>query len=122
MRRPMIVVTGCLFATALFASLELSNQEALAGGCTPSTGPDVIVGNLEGWGKWGAVGSVAGYTVGTNSCNIGDQVLPWIANSNSHPVIGQNVYRLKNGRFEQIGMSWVKHGWGASSDNLCCTC
>jgi hypothetical protein len=41
-------------------------------------------------------------------------------------VIRQNVYRWKEvggaGRFEQVGMSWVKHGFGALQDSFCCQC
>src|SRR5687767_5064743 len=76
---------------------------ALAGDCTPNTGPDVIVGDLNGWAKWGTLNGVSAYSFGTVSCNIGDEILPWDAQSNQHPVIAQNAYRLKGGRFEQIG-------------------
>jgi hypothetical protein len=68
------------------------------------------------------VGDIGAYAFGTTSCNIGDANLPWVAASNKHPVIASHAYRLKNGRFEQIGMSWVKHGWGALTLNYCCTC
>ena len=95
---------------------------ARAGECTPGTGPDVIVGDLSGWAKWGTLNNISAYSFGTVSCNLGDEVLPWIAANNQHPVIAQNAYRLKDGRFEQIGMAWVKHGWGALTDNVCCIC
>jgi hypothetical protein len=89
---------------------------------TPSNGPDVIVGALSGIAKFGTVGTLTGYSIGTDSCNIGTQGLSWVASTNQHPVIGQNMYRLKNGRFEQIGMSWLKHGFLALNQSLCCSC
>ena len=108
-----------------FAALTVALLATPAHGqatCGSSVGPDVIVGDLIGWSKFGTVGTISGYAFGTTSCNMGNAVLQWTANSNQHPVIAMNAYRLKGGRFEQIGMSWVKHGWGASALNACCTC
>ena len=85
-------------------------------------GPDVIVGDLYQIQKFGTVGDMTGYSIGTVSCNIGDEPLQWQANNENHPVIGQNIYRAKDGRFEQIGMSWLKHGFLALTQNLCCNC
>lgn len=48
--------------------------------------------------------------------------MDWIENSTLHPVITQNLYRVKNGRFEQIGMSWLKHGFSVAWSNTCNTC
>ncbi len=91
--------------------------------CTPpSNGPDVIVGALSSVYKWGLVGSTCGYSIGTDSCNVGTAGLSWVASTNQHPVIGQNVYRLRSGRFEQVGMGWLKHGFLALNQSLCCTC
>lgn len=110
---------------ALLAGLAMLGWSSRAGAqatCGSSVGPDVIVGDLVGWNSYGVVGGIGGYTFGTTSCNFGNAVLQWTANSNQHPVIAMNAYRLKGGRLEQIGMSWVKHGWGASAFNACCTC
>jgi hypothetical protein len=41
-----------------------------------------------------------------------------------HPVIAQNLFRVKEGRFEQIGMSWLKHGFVSTNsfDSACGSC
>ncbi|MEL6714234.1 MAG: hypothetical protein AAFP86_10700, partial [Planctomycetota bacterium] len=95
-----------------------------SGGCmNPATGPDVIVGAIPSISNYGSTpDGMAGYSLGTTSCNTGDVELLWISNTTDHPVIGQNIYRLENGRFEQVGMSWLKHGFFALQGNLCCTC
>ncbi len=86
------------------------------------TGPDVIVGDLTGPQAFGVSGGIAAYSVGTDSCNNGTQVVQWQGGNNLHPVIGQNLYRLKGGHFEQIGMSWLKHGFTALANSLCFPC
>jgi len=88
-------------------------------------GPDVIVGDLyevANYTSSGAIGGMRAYAVGTISCNIGTSQLTWISNNNQHPVISQNMYRLNNGRFEQIGQAWLKHGFCALQGNVCSDC
>lgn len=59
------------------------------------------------------------FSIGSVSCNVGDVPLLWCDNNSQfcddeqHPVIAQNMYRYAQGRFEHIGMSWVKHGFAA---------
>jgi hypothetical protein len=97
---------------------------------TGSMGPDVTVHYLPNATYWGSDGSIHAYSVGTTSCNQGTEPLAWCDETSGcapgdtetdHPVIAQNVYRLKDGRFEQIGMSWLKHGFFAlqNSDPGC---
>ena len=89
------------------------------GSTASAIGPDVIVGSLYQVSSYGSSGGISVFSVGTISCNVGDVWLNWFANNNQHPVIGQNMFRLKNGRFEQIGQSWLKHGFYALSNTLC---
>jgi len=92
--------------------------------CSANVGPDVIVGDLNGVANHAVAGSFDAISLGTTSCNIGDTWLNWISSTNQHPVIGGNLYRYRvvsgAGRFEQIGQSWLKHGFFALSQNLCC--
>ncbi|MEM7167654.1 MAG: hypothetical protein AAF581_19535 [Planctomycetota bacterium] len=85
-------------------------------------GADVIVGELMDVANYGTANGYYAYAIGTESCNIGDVPLNWIAQTAEHPVIGQNMYRLMNGRFEHIGMSWLKHGFTALQNATCQPC
>jgi hypothetical protein len=96
-----------------------------------TVGPDVTIGNLSDVYYWGASGSTKAFSVGTDSWNIGDRQADWFdyattlvingqnvpKGSNEHPVIGQQMYRLKDGKFEQIGISWLKHGFTSLNSN-----
>ena len=89
--------------------------------------PDVIVGAIPDVARYtpGTFNGeqFASYAFGSTSCNIGTQQLLWQPNPDpDHPVIPQNMYRIRNGAIEQIGMSWVKHGFCALQENLCGTC
>lgn len=66
-----------------------------------------------------------GLTMTTTACNVGTVNIPWNAPMQvTHPVIAMNLYRLMNGRFEQIGWSWLKHGFLAtnSTSSGCAPC
>lgn len=89
-------------------------------------GPDVTVFSLSDTTNYGTAGGIRGYSIGTRSCNIGDAPLNWCDNnggcgagttSHDHPVIAQNVYRLKDGRLDQIGASWLKHGFVSTNSD-----
>lgn len=113
-RTPTFRTTFALLAAC--AAALLATTAATAG----NTGPDVTVFDLPDTTNYGVSGGVRGYSVGTTSCNMGDTPLNWCNQSGGcgsgttnadHPVIGQNIYRLKNGRFDQVGASWLKHGF-----------
>jgi hypothetical protein len=70
---------------------------------------------------YGTSGGKRGFAVGTTSCNRGNVVAPWYGGTDNVPVIQQSCYRLLDGRFEQIGMSWLKHSFCAVSEPGCDT-
>ncbi len=126
MSRNQINVSPIFLALAtfiVFACATSINAQCDPGGGLGGTGADVIVGELTGTQSYGNAGGYYAFSVGTTSCNIGTEELDWIAGNNNHPVIGQNMFRLKDGTFEQIGMSWLKHGFTALQGNACgCGC
>lgn len=108
-----------------------------------TTGPDVIVGDLAfhpnmpaepEFSNFSSSSGIEAFAVATYSCNIGTTWLNWLTSDttgfpfeNRHPVISQNAFKLSqvNGasRIEQLGQSWLKHGFYALSDIVCCpTC
>jgi hypothetical protein len=108
-------------------ALSLSLALAAPAGARP--GPDVIVGDITDTTHYttsGPIGGMRAWSIGTTSCNLGDQQLDWISGTNQHPVISQNLYRLVNtpggGRFEQIGQAWLKHGFCALQGSECESC
>ena len=86
-----------------------------------SIGPDVV---CRFWDThdYGSVGDISAFSMGTDACNIGDEVLNWEADNENHPVISTSVYRLKDNRFEQVGLAWLKHGFGAAQSPDRCDC
>lgn len=117
---PCAAAVGCVLSTLA------ASHVCRATDCN-KIGPDVIVGDLMDVGNYASSGGIEALDLGTYSCNIGNAELSWISFTNQHPVIAQNLYKMKtvdgSTRFEQIGMSWLKHGFFALSNVLCCpTC
>jgi hypothetical protein len=116
LRRSARVIPSLVFLFFLFPILFSASPTVLG------AGPDVIVSDIYQTIKWGTIDGITAYSIGTEACNVGDVPVPWEADTASHPVIAQNLYRLENGRLEQIGMSWLKHGFAALADSDCGTC
>ena len=97
-----------------------------------AAGPDLIVGDVaanpvDPFLTFGPLDGVMAYGFSTTACNVGDAPVSWISAGaeevrNRHPVIAQNMFRLKDGRFEQIGQSWLKHGFCGENEALCEPC
>ncbi len=109
-------------ALAIAAMLGVPGSAQTNNQCDqPGESPDVIVSSINDVVQHGSIGGITAFSFGTSACNVGTCWLHWIASTNEHPVIAQNVYRLKSGRFEQIGQSWLKHAFFALQRPECST-
>jgi len=99
---------------------RISAIAALAASCGVAAAvPDVVCGTLDDVQHYGVVGDVRAYAVGTTACNAGDVNLNWIDGSPNHPVISCTIYKLKDGRLEQLGVTFVKHSFASLQGNAC---
>lgn len=101
----------CVVTNAADCQMQGGSFHSTAGSCTPgvcsfSNDADVIYSDCNSVFSWGEVGGIRGYSLQSQTCNIGDVDLQW--NSNG-PLLAMNAYRLIDGRLIQIGMSWVKN-------------
>lgn len=81
--------------------------------------PDVTLADPNDMSNYGMVGGIRGYAIGSYTCNRGTQTLIWA--NNGSPGLAMNIYRLHNGRIQQIGWSFVKRACCAaqSGDTRC---
>ncbi len=111
------------FAPTPEAPSEAAQQAAAVG----VSGIDMELGGLQSLVVLGHEGDFpegrSGLSLTTISCNAGDVDIPWLkAMDPEHPGIGMALYREWNGRFEQVGLSWIKHGFFAQSNSSCTPC
>ncbi len=131
MWRPMIgliAIVLCAFgsaATRVIADSPDSTDPVSYDGVA-SLGPDVIVTAITGVSNYdsetpsGSSEPIDAFSIGTIACNMGDATLVLNETSNQHAVLRQGMFRLMNGRFEQIGTSWVKHVYPGSNEPGTC--
>src|SRR5215469_1642330 len=94
----------------------------LAGaGLARGAGPDVTLYDIPDVGAYGVVGGIAGFAIGSSTCNIGNANLIWA--SGGTPALAMNAYRLKDGRLTQIGLGFCKTACcAAAGSGICGTC
>lgn len=88
-------------------------------------GPDLIIADMQDITHWTGAGPVDGfraYSFGLRPCNIGDQAASWFGSNAAHPVIVQNLFRIADGRIQQIGLGSAWHGFRALQQNFCGPC
>ncbi len=91
-------------------------------GAALGAGPDLIVGSITATNNYGQVGGIHAYSLGVIACNLGDANSAWIDSTADHPLLAQSLYRLRDGRLEQIGISFALHTSSVLESNFCSTC
>ncbi len=105
---------GCA-ALALTAAVSAASAGS-------SSGPDLIVGDMNSITRWGTIDGITAYSPNLTVCNIGDQPAASVQSTNQHPIYSYNLYRHFQGRFEQIGQAWIRHEFCTLAQPTCGTC
>ena len=119
MIRSITTAAAIAFAASPTLAQSLDATDASAAHARGLIGPDVIYQNVTDIDSFGPVGTKRAYIGDSYTCNIGDQPLLFGFGANGSPVLVFNLYRLHNGRIEQIGMSWAKHACCAIQGSGC---
>ena len=94
--------------------------------CGASSGPDLVLTAIPGVANYAASGGFDALAVGYDVTNVGNTWANFFANTSAHPVFGSGIYKLATvdgaTRFEQLGTSWLQHGFFALSNGSVCTC
>lgn len=108
---------------------SVAAEPAEGGPCyDQTTGTDLVVRSISSVGQFGREGEIGsgkvGISVFTRSFNTGTTNLHWDRlPAASHPLIAQHLYRMRDvdgsTRFEQIGVSWIKHGFSTIQNGIC---
>ena len=116
MRKSLKITT----ALAAGACLTTTGLVASAGGPQTFGSPDVQVCLLFNLTQFAREGQLNGLSIATTSYNAGTENLDWYPNPDSeHPFIAYNLFRIKDGVIQQIGVSWIKHGFFATNTSEC---
>ncbi len=93
--------------------------------CNNPVGPDLQISDIAGVANYAAANGRDAFSVGTTQTDGGNAWISYAPSTPVHPVIGLGLYRLStvNGgmRFEQVGQSWLFHGFCALASNLPCS-
>lgn len=111
---------GCFHIQATAVPTAATNPNPQGNGL-PDAPLDVTLWRFHGTASLGRDGvaypnGISGFAMITTSANLGTSNLPWYAPMDPrHPVIMQNMYRVRDGRLEQIGGAYLKHGFFATN-------
>ena len=91
--RAVLLATLCSFGPlsvgTVYAQMSGPISQTVAIGSVAgdaSIGPDVAVGSLFGVSSYGSEGGVSAFSLGFVVCNLGDEPVNYVADTNEHPV------------------------------------
>ena len=95
--------------------------------CGASPGPDLIVSSIPATvTNYAASAGYDALSIGFELTNVGTVWADHFASNSAHPVLGAGLFKLRTvdgaTRFEQLGTSWLYHGFFALSQGTLCTC
>lgn len=84
-------------------------------------GADITISSMSGIRQMGRLSGEVSLSMQSTICNMGSDAVDWYSNPDPrHPFLVFNLFRLHDGRLEQLGQSWAKHGFAASQTSGVC--
>ncbi len=85
-------------------------------------GQDLSISDVSSVVRVASVGDRHAYAPAFVICNAGAAPALFQASTPDHPITGAGLYRIIDGRFEQVGLSWMMHSFFALQNPNCGTC
>ncbi len=97
--------------------LAMASGTSLGGG-----GADLICSEINSVVRYNDLDGYRAFSFGDVTCNIGDTAIMYDASTSAHPVFASTLYRILDGRIEQIGVGFVGHTFFPLQSNACGSC
>lgn len=110
------------FASGVRAEKPVQRSVRAGDAADGAIGPDIVMSGISDEESYGSEDGVSALMFGQINCNRSDEWVAYFSTTNEHPIMTQNFCRLSQGRFEQLGESWVYHEFYATDSNYCGQC
>ncbi len=82
-------------------------------------GADLICSEINSVIRYNDLDGYRAFSFGDVTCNIGGDAIVYNAGTSEHPVFASTLYRIMDGRIEQIGVGFVAHTFFPLQSNAC---
>jgi hypothetical protein len=103
---------------AMLVSVFALASATIAQGGEP-VGADLVCSSIDSVSSYATLDGYRAFSFGNTTCNYGDAPIVYNSGTSEHPVFSTTLYRIMDGRIEQIGVGFVNHTFFPLQGNAC---